>query len=128
MAYKVGKIARLQSLTEASQSLREAKLARLQARNAQLRGQLSALGEALRDRAGQSGSDPARQAGADLAWQRWIDIRKISINQNIAQTEQEIELERDALRRDFGRNQVAQALLKNARADSAKRRARNHTA
>lgn len=110
MASKAEKLARLRQLTEMAKQVREAKIGRLTGQSGGLRTQISELDAELGKRDHQTGSDAARQAGADLKWQRWVDGRKIKINQKIAQLAHEISLERDALRLEFGRAQVAEEL------------------
>lgn len=54
--------------------------------------------------------DSALVAGADLDWERWIEDRKRLINNEKATLASRMDRTRDMLRREFGRDHVAQSL------------------
>jgi len=64
--------------------------------------------------ASRQSDDPALISGADIRWHRWVDKRRTTINTELAQILAEKEICRTRLARAFGRDQAAQALLKNA--------------
>lgn len=119
MVKDLTKLKALWDLSHAAFEAQQAKLGALMQQRDGLATQLAALDEAARRRhetAGRGGDDPALRAGADMLWQRWIEGRKIAINEARARLEVEIEQMRAETARDFGRSQVARHLHDDARA------------
>lgn len=109
----LSKLRALCALSEVALNTRQAKLGALLQRREALEAQMAELSQAVQDRhdtAGQAQDDPALRAGADMLWLRWIEGRKIAINEARARLEVDIEAIRAEAARDFGRSQVAQRL------------------
>lgn len=111
------KIAPLTELTGMALRLQQSKVAALQAKDAALVGQLQKLEDDVRARAAGCGgaADAALQAGADMMWHRWIEGRKIAINQERALLLHQIELERAKLAEEFGRSHVTDKLYERSK-------------
>ncbi len=109
-------------LTAAAFDAAQARLAGLRRREAELREMMAAL-ESDRRRGPRSESelDPARRAGADLLWQRWVDGRQTALNLEMARHRAVIAQAREDLKPVFGRREAARRLFEADRA--ARRRA-----
>lgn len=107
-------------------AVREARMVALRTQEARLRGLLETLEQARRDSAARAdtGDDPARRAGADLRWHRWIDRRRMTLNVELARVLAGIATLRQALLRDFGRKEAISELAKDAALERAQRVAR----
>lgn len=107
---QIQKVARLQKIARIASEREQAKMARLTARSVALARQLTDLEAQIAARARALPDDLALQAGADLVWQRWIDVRKIAINAERARLAYQIAEERQHLARALGRAQVTEKM------------------
>ena len=102
---------RLQQLAELGQLIRDIeleKLSRLSARRAEIEAEAAAL------RATESALDSgsaAAIAGADARWQEWREARLKELSVQAARDAAEIEEQRIAARRAFGRSEVLGRLV-----------------
>ena len=102
----------------------QARMAELLAREADLRRNLMQLTESrsAQAQAPRESNEAALVAGADIRWHNWVDQRRALINTELAQVLALQESCRAVLTRAFGRDQVAQSLLRQTlKADLAKR-------
>ena len=111
--------------------LAETRFAAVQAQLAALTRQETALREQLaslaRDRAEQSGrdaADAAVRAGADVRWHRWIDSRRLLLNQELAQLRARRLRQVKVVKAAFGRKEALVALAARVRAADRQQRAR----
>ena len=102
--------AALVRIVSAAYAASQARLGALVRREAELRETLAELQGARVRSGGDDGSDPARRAGADLLWQRWVDGRRDMLNRELAQVLAGQARARAALARDFGRDQAIRGL------------------
>lgn len=106
----------------------QARMAELLTREADLRRNLELLTESrtVQAHAPRTSDEAALKAGADIRWHQWVDQRRATINTELAQVLALQEHCRIALARTFGRDQVAQSLLRQTKqADLAKRQRRS---
>lgn len=94
----------------------QARMAKLLAREADLRRNLAQLTESrsAQARASRAPNEAALVAGADIRWHHWVDQRRAIINTELAQVLALQDNCRVALKQAFGRDQAAQTLLRNA--------------
>lgn len=109
-AYDLAKLRGLQRVNTMLRDQKQGRMNQLMARRVALQTQLHDLDDALRVRADNTDLDTARQAGADLLWNRWIDTRKIAINSELARLEHDIAVAKSELALALGRANVADAL------------------
>ena len=102
----------------------QAEMAKLKAREADLRRNLIDLSaQKIREPIPQD--DPALIAGADLRWQHWVDQRRAAVNAELAQVLAQIDSRHQRLRGLFGRDEAARALVEKAQKDFQLRRRRS---
>ncbi len=105
----------------------QARMAELLAREADLRRNLAQLTESRSAQANapRAPDEAALVAGADIRWHHWVDQRRATINMELAQVLALQDNCRFALKKAFGRDQVAQSLLQQTLdADQQKKRRR----
>ena len=100
----------------------QAKLAQLHAKERALRQNLQDLVQQRNARATSPtrADDPATIAGADVQWHAWVDQRRKTINTELAQLLAQKADFQARLKRSFGQDQAAQALLKQMQAAQRK--------
>lgn len=108
------KLHSIHRLSDMIKDQKQGHLNHLLARSQALQDQLSGFEEALRTRAECQDLDAARQAGADQAWTRWIDARKIAINSERARLAHDIAVAKAELARALGRANVSEQLCEQA--------------
>jgi hypothetical protein len=123
-------LASMANLTAAAYMAAQARMATLKSKEAALRQTLADLSASRRYDSGDVPlSDPARRAGADLLWQRWVDSRRTTLNLElvnvlVAQAQAKV-----VLAKTFGRNEAIKGLqasaLQKARAENLRRAERN---
>lgn len=117
----------LVELSGVSYRAAQARLAELLAREADLRRNLTQLTESrsAQVHAPRAPDEAALVAGADIRWHHWVDQRRATINMELAQVLALQENCRFALKKAFGRDQVAQSLLQQTlQADQQKQQRR----
>ncbi len=105
----------------------QARMAELLAREVDLRRNLAQLTESRSAQANapRAPDEAALVAGADIRWHHWVDQRRATINMELAQVLALQDNCRFALKKAFGRDQVAQSLLQQTLdADQQKKRRR----
>ena len=119
------KLAALGQVAEAAWAMEQAKLAKLNADEDELRRKLAALdqGRAARARDVASGPDAARLAGVDPLWETWIDGRKSTLISEMARVRALKEEARQKFGRAYGRKETVARLQ--ARLDAERRRSRD---
>ena len=120
-----GKLAKLGQLTEAAFMAEQAKLAKLNRQEADLRAQLAHL---LEDRAAAARLDrpvgeAALSAGADVRWHQWIAARQTRLNNELLQVMTLKRYQLSKVRKAHGRAQALDALTLRARAETARKAA-----
>ncbi len=107
------KLMRLHALTETQFLAVQTEMSELSRQEQQLRENLAALSKSVTSRAAllEVNDDPARIAGADIRWHRWVDQRKTTINTQLANLLARQEHCRARLQEAFGKTQVADKLL-----------------
>lgn len=117
-------------LTAAAYTAAQARMGALKRQEADLRDKLAAL-TASRQHDPDEGqlTDPARKAGADLLWQRWVDKRRTALNRELVNNLVSQNHAKVALAKDFGRNEAIKGLrekaIELARAEKLRRAERN---
>ncbi len=115
----------LSRLTGAAFAARQARMGVLRQAEMALREKLAALDSARTARAESlTEADPALQAGADLLWQSWVELRRAALNTELSQTLLAQEAARAALGLAFGRDQAIHALSIRAGTERDKAKAR----
>lgn len=100
-------------VTAAVRAAAEARMAALRAEEAALRQRIKELDAAFRARAfSATAEDAALRAGVDLRWEQWVESRRAGLLAELARLRARIEDERLTLAREFGRNAVAEELLR----------------
>ena len=118
MSRHPARLAALARLTATVARAEEARMAALALEERGLRERFAALNTArsTRARTRPADGDPALLAGADPAWHRWIDGRKMAINGEIAELRVKQAALREGLTRAIGRREVAEELVRRDRA------------
>ncbi len=117
---KVDELSGLLRLSEASFASEQAKLGALQRDEVAIRTQLRDLIKS-RDHAAtqpRAKDEAALRAGADMRWHRWIDTRRTTLNQELAQVIARRQLQFEKVKRAFGRKQALEKLLARANAEA----------
>ena len=118
-------LAALTRLTGAVFATRQARMGILRQAEQTIRDKLSSLDLARKARAQSlTEADPALQAGADLLWQSWIELRRAALNAELSQILVAQEAARAALGQAFGRDQATLGLCTQAAAARLKVKAR----
>lgn len=116
----------LSQLTSAAFEASQFKMGALVRHEAELREMIASL-EKARQHAPDDAqlTDPARRAGADLLWQRWVDTRRSSLNMELVNNLVAQAHAKTALAKDFGRNEAVRGLKERqeilARAEASRR-------
>lgn len=126
MIPRIAQVRGLHDLTTLQLRAEEAKFAELKRREAEIRQVLADLKSERAGRMATVGQAPdlAFAAGADVRWLCWVDQRRSALNVELAQLLAVQDAMREALRRAFGRDQAAKALLDREEKTRARIRAR----
>ena len=119
------KLAALGQLTEAAFLAEQAKLAKLNRQEADLRAQLENL---LTDRAAVAQADrpvgdAALSAGADVRWHQWIAVRQTRLNNELLHVMTLKRYQLDKVRKAHGRAQALDHLTQRAKVEAARKAA-----
>jgi carbohydrate-selective porin OprB len=106
---------------------RQADLQALRAEEQRVATAMAALKDNRRATAQADHTDPVRQSlGADILWQGWLDARLRELNIEMARLRARREPVEQRLRVAFGRDQVANAMQKDAAQAEHARRKKRH--
>lgn len=115
----------LLTLAEVAFAAEQAKLAHLNRQECALRDQLTNLVADRNEQAREGPSDsPAKRAGADVRWHRWIDTRRETLNRELAQILARRTRVVADVRRSFGKKEALAALCAKAGASEALEKSR----
>ena len=107
----------LEPVLELSFQQSQRRLAELNEKMAQLRGQLTDLDKArIQPKSGEDLTDnPAFKVGADITWQRWADQRRKDINMELARLASQRPDFIQKLRKDFGKKEALGQMMTQVR-------------
>ncbi|SMY08228.1 hypothetical protein [Flavimaricola marinus] len=130
MSNKARDLASLAGLTAAAYTAAQARMGALKRKETELREKLDALAASRQHDAGEAVfSDPARRAGADLLWQRWVDTRRSALNKELVNNLVAQTRAKTLLTKEFGRHEAIKGLREQAsekaRAEQLRRAERN---